>query len=374
MQFYSHSRAFKMKFFKHRLLSGFGLLFGLVTFLLNFWAHEHPDFIERWYSRGFFQAVRCCFDWTLGQLPFPSFYLFWIAVLISAVLFYRNRPRQGGFWPKVGSWMFRLFGFAGLLFGLFFWLWGFNYARIPLEKQMGLQVRALDSTALWQAFGTETQCVDSLRAILVGDDTSALDDRRFWPLHAEDTVREALKKWLVQEGFPVAGRVRGRIIYPAGTLFYFGAAGIYWPFVGEGNIEGGLHPLRKLPAMAHEMSHGYGFCDEGVCNFTAYAALCEHTNTYIAYCARLDYWSTLAKACSENNPAQFDILIQKHIPKGIIADILSIQTQHNKFGELAPAIRYKVYDNYLKAQGVSAGMMSYEEVLMLVAAWRKRAG
>jgi len=371
-QFYGYSNNYYMRLSKHLSISTLGIFFGLTTFLLNLWAHRHPAFVEHWYSRGLFQAIRGCFDYTLGLLPFPSFYLFWIALIVSAVLFYRNRPKQGSLLSKLGNRLFRLLGFSGLLFGLFFWLWGFNYARIPLEKQMGLQVQALDSTTLWQAFETETQCLDSLRTMLVGNNTSALDDKRFWPVHAEDTIREALTKWLAQEGFPVTGRVRGRIIYPAGTLFGFGAAGIYWPFVGEGNIEAGLHPLRKLPAMAHEMSHGYGFSDEGVCNFTAYAALCEHPNTYIAYCSRLDYWNTLAKACRQNNPRQFENQLQAHIPKGIIADELAIERQNSKFGELAPAIRYEVYDNYLKAQGVSAGMMSYEEVLMLVAAWRRR--
>ncbi len=361
-----------MKISKRLNIHALGILFGLGTFALNLFAHQNPAFVERWYSRGFFQLVRNGFDWTLGRLPFPAFYLFWLVVVVALVLFVRHRPRRGSFGGMLSQGAYRLFGFAGLLFGLFFWLWGFNYARIPIEKQMGLELRPLDSVGLWQALETETQALGALRASLVGDDTTALTDERFWPVCAEDTVRDALKKCLAKEGFPVPGRVRGRVIHPAGTLFYFGAAGIYWPFVGEGNIEAGLHPLRKLPAMAHEMSHGYGFCDEGVCNFFAYAALCEHSNPYIAYCARLDYWSTLAKTCRENNPTQLDSLVQHRIPKGIIADVVSIQRQHGKFQELAPAVRYAVYDNYLKAQGVSAGMMSYEEVLLLVAAWRER--
>ncbi len=361
-----------MKISKRLNWSAFGVLFGLTTFALNLFAHQNPAFVEHWYSRGLFLVLRNCFDWTLGRLPFPAFYLFWIAVLYLAVWFYRNRPKQGSIWAKLRVGLFRLLGFGGLLFGLFFWLWGFNYARVPAEKQMGLEVQALDSALLWRSLENETKCLDSLRSILAGADTAALADQHLWPKNAEDTVREALKKWLVQEGFPVAGRVRGRLIHPAGTMFYFGAAGIYLPFVGEGNIEAGLHNLRKLPAMAHEMSHGYGFCDEGVCNFMAYAALCAHPNTYIAYCARLDYWSTLAGACGENNPVLMDSLFQSHIPGGIVADVLSIRRQHTKFKELAPAIRYGVYDNYLKAQGISAGMMSYEEVLLLVAAWRKR--
>lgn len=352
-------------------LPGLAILFGAVTLLLNFWAHHHPAFVERWYSRGLFQWIRLGADSTFGQLPFPSFYLFWAGVVAFWVWIYRRRPRLAVRRPKLEYWFTRLFGFAGLLFGLFFWLWGFNYARIPLPTQMGLELQSPEPAALWQELDSETQILDSLRAALVGSDTNALNDARFWPAHAEDTVREAVKKWLAGENFPTGGRVRGRFIYPAGTLFKFGASGVYWPFIGEGNLDAGLHPLRKLPSMAHEMSHGYGFSDEGVCNFIAYAACSEHSNTYIAYCARLDYWNTLANACRAMDGERFEQQFRKNIPAGILADQQAIRRQHRKFRELAPTVRYRVYDSYLKAHGIESGMHSYGEVLVLVQAWRK---
>lgn len=351
--------------------SGLGAIFGLSTLLLNTWAHEKPTFIEYWYSRGLYQNIRCALNGTFGQLPFPAFYLFWIAVLFCLIFLYRRRTSTPGFWPKFKYWLARLGGLTGLLVGLFFWLWGFNFARIPLDKQIGLIVQPVDSAVLWQELRKETLALDSLRATLIGNDTAALNDKKYWPIRAEDTIRVAVEEWLVSEGFPVGCGVRGRFIHPEGTLFLFGAAGIYWPFVGEGNIEAGLHPLRKLPSMAHEMSHGYGFCDEGVCNFIAYAACSGHTNTYIAYCSRLDYWSTLSRACWRSDPKRYISDFAPGIPPGIRADEAAIRLQHRRFKELAPELRYEVYDAYLKGQGIASGMLNYDEVLMLVIAWRK---
>ena len=271
--------------------------FGLLTLLLNLLAHRFPVFTEQWYSRGFFQAVRSGFDWTVGQLPVPAFYLFWAGILACWIVAYRRRPPLKGLRSKLRYWLVRVLGFAGLLVGLFYWLWGFNYARVPLETQLELPALLPDSASLWADLAEETRMLDSLRTRLAGTDTVALDDRRFWPADAEGTVRAAVEKWLATEGFPTGGRVRGRRLYPQGTLFLFGASGLYWPFSGEGNVEAGLHPLRALPTMAHEMSHGYGFCDEGVCNFIAYVSCAEHADPYIAYCARLSYWSTLARTC-----------------------------------------------------------------------------
>lgn len=349
-----------------------GLWFGLLTLLLNEWAHFRPTFVEHWYSRGLFQWVRGGFDHTLGQLPFPSFYLFWLGVLCCAIWAFRRRPAGQGFWVKTRYWVVRLLNFSGWLVGAFFWLWAFNYARIPLHEQMKLDVQPLDSATIWRELRLETRVLDSLRNELVDTDTNALNDERFWPKNAEDSVRASVEKWLAGANFPVNGAVRGRFIYPKGTLFSFGASGIYWPFIGEGNLEAGMHALRKLPAMAHEMSHGYGFCDEGVCNFLAYVACTEQPNTYLAYCARLDYWSTVANACLENDPLRYQTEFRPRIPPGIAADVRAIRKQNLQYQELAPAIRYEVYDAYLKAQGIKSGMLNYDEVLMLVVAYRKK--
>lgn len=311
-------------------------------------------------------------DATFGQLPFASFYLFWVLVVLYWGHLLLKRPILSGFTAKMKYWAGRLLGFSGLILTLFFWLWGFHYARTPLIQTLEIRPQALDSATLWQALYQETTVLDSLRTQMVGRDTNALNNRRFWPKNAEDTIRTALQTWLTETGFPANGRVRARFIYPKGTLFAFGASGIYWPFIGEGNLEAGMHPLRQLPAMAHEMSHGFGFSDEGGCNFIAYVACAEHPNAYIAYCARLDYWTTLAGACRAMNPPAYDTQFKPQIPRGIVADQHAIFRQHSQYTEIAPAIRYQVYDSYLKAQGISSGMLNYDEVLMLVDAWKRR--
>ncbi|MCY7327311.1 MAG: DUF3810 family protein, partial [Saprospiraceae bacterium] len=234
-----------MKFPKTLSASVKWVIFGLVTLLLNLLAHQQPEFVERWYSRGIFQGVRYGIDQTTGRLPFPVFYLFWIGVVVCWVLLYWRRPRVGTLRLKAGYWLTRFLGFVGFIVGLFFWMWGFNYARVPLKTQLGLQVQPLDSTALWQELARETQDLNTLRTALVGNDTNALDDARFWPTHAEDTIRETLIQWLVNENFPVGGRVRGRFIYPQGTLLAFGSSGIYWPFVVEGNVDAAFKCNKK---------------------------------------------------------------------------------------------------------------------------------
>jgi hypothetical protein len=54
--------------------------------------------------------------------------------------------------------------------------------------------------------------------------------------------------------------------------------------------------------------------------------------------------------------------------------VKAIRKQNSQYKELAPRLRYQVYDSYLKAQGIKAGMLNYDAVLMLVQAWRAARG
>lgn len=357
---------------KHLRCPGVGVLFGIITLIISQIAHALPWVVEEWYSRGLFGWIRRFWDFILSHSAIPGFYIFWCGVVLYWWWIWLKSPVKPALWrARFLYWLERLLGFTGFIVGSFFWLWGFNYARVPVHEQLQFAPEPLDSLQLWSALEQETKMLDQLRFQLAGADTLPLNDRSLWPPQAEDTIRAAVQDWLARHGYPSSSRVRGRMIYPEGLLFSFGASGIYWPWAGEGNLESGMHPLRVLPAMAHEMGHAYGFGDEGVCNFIAYVSLADHSNAYLAYCARLDYWGDLARACRRQNPETFRNDFLPQIPAGILADEAAIRKQHAKYQELAPELRYQVYDSYLKAQGIASGMLNYNEVLMLVEAWKK---
>jgi hypothetical protein len=343
----------------------------LLTLLLNRWAAGHPETVENWYSNGLFQGVRLVADYTTGRLPIPAFYLFWAGVIGWWGWQIWRRPALTGWHTKLFFWIAKIAQFAACLIALFYWMWGFNYQRVPVARHLSLHPVPLDSAALWDELRLQTAVVDSLRRQLRGTDTTALHDKSLWPPNTEDTIRAAVENWLTANRYTAKGRVRGRLLYPGGVLRVFGTAGIYWPFAAEGNVDGGLHPLEQLPGMAHEMAHGFGFGDEGICNYIAYAACHQHPNLYIAYAGHLSYWRIVAGNCLESDPARYDSLFRPFMPRAIRADLNSIYAQSRKFREWMPRLRYRVYDHYLKAQGIQAGMLNYDEVMMLVRAGRE---
>lgn len=327
--------------------------------------------IEQYYSRGLFLYIRSLFDYTTGLLPFPTLYILLPVLLIFLIKKLKNR-RASGQKPLRRLMLFLkgLLEFLSLTVFLFLLLWGFNYGRVSIEEQLGFEPEPLDYFQLTEELEKATEELISARSLIPGITDSALQVG-FKAVEYEDEIRRELKNCLNRFGYPTPGKVRGRLLYPKGSLLRISTAGVYFPWVGEGHIDPGLHPIQIPFVMAHEMSHGYGFGDEGTCNFTAYLALANSENPIFAYSARLGYWNYLARAVYGYDPEAYREFYLC-LPVGVRADRRAIIKNAKKYPDIFPAARDAFYNQYLKTQGIKEGIKNYSRVVMLGAAWRKK--
>ncbi len=344
---------------------------GALVIVLRQITDAHPEWIERYYSRSFFQVLRIGIDYGLGWIPFPLIYLFAPALLLLLGFRIRRFFRtQGGFSEKLISGTLSVLGFAGALVFFFMVLWGFNYGRLPVESVLKLDPHPLDVKELEMELEKETETIIALRGAIPGvPDTGALVPANF-PADMEQQLRKALKEQLSLYNYPTRGRVRGRLLFPKGIFLRFSSAGLYFPFTGEGHADGGLHPLQLPYVLAHEMAHGYGFGDEGTCNFWAYLACSRAQSPVLAYCGHLTHWRTLAVHFRRYEPETYKRL-RESLPPGILADIMAINRNIMEYPDIMPRFREAAYEAYLKSQGISEGIQNYDRVVMLVKAWRE---
>lgn len=344
-------------------------LFALMTLLLRALAQAYPAVTEQWYSRGLFQGIRWCFDVLLGWLPFPLSYFLFALVLwtlgrgIGRLFFQKNISFKKRAW-RAGS---GLFAFLCGVIGLFYWLWGYNYNRVPIETQLSLPAVHPTAQDIAAALEAQTALVLSLRPTLQADSSRAIDGPL--PRDMENMVRTEVAQCLQTLGFPASGGVRGRQPFWNGFLLRFGALGVYNPFSGECNIDPALYFLTKPYNLAHEFCHGYGFGDEGTCNFLAYIALARSQQPLLRYSAELDYWRTLAGTYRRLTPETY-AKFRKTLPGGFRADLELIYKNLEQYPEFFEAFRYRLYDQYLKAQGMAEGMQNYNKIIPLVMAYR----
>lgn len=329
------------------------------------------DFIEQYYSRGVFLWIRKIMSGLTSWLPFAFVYLLFFAVLFLLIRWLYT------FFKSPKPWSKKLFGLTTSLVALaggaiFFFqlLWGFNYGRIPLEKQLALEVKPLTADDLraeldWAINGMLTyrqRVADTLGSAIPTDEM---------PLNIEDTMRDRIVNTLSSLGYPTSSKVRGRLLSPQGILLRISTAGVYIPYTGEGHIDAGLHHLQLPFVLAHEMSHAYGIGGEGDCNFLAFLACINADDPYLKYVGYLYYFRYVAPDYRAYRPEEYKI-IWSELPEGIKNDLRAIREQMAKFPDILPAVRDAAYNTYLKAQGIEDGIKNYDRVTMLAAAWRRK--
>jgi Protein of unknown function (DUF3810) len=340
------------------------------TLLLRACFHAFPGLTEQLYSRGIFQGVRYAIDILTGWLPFPLTYLLFGLLLwklvagVRYLFFNKTTPIRE---RLLTSGRQSLAFLCGVIV-LFHWLWAFNYSRIPIEQHLSLPRIKLTEQDIKTALDAQTSLVLILRTQMQPDSSQAIAFE-FPADELEAAVRQEVQRELQRLQYPAPGKPRGRQPFWDGFLLRFGAAGIYNPFTGECNIDQGLHFLTKPYNLAHEFCHGYGFGDEGTCNFLAYLALEKSEQPMLRYSAELDFWRELAGAYRRLQPDTY-AAFRATLPTGFIADLDNIYKKHDQYPEYFAAFRYDVYDRYLKAQGIQEGMANYGKVIPLVLSYR----
>ncbi|WP_353483136.1 DUF3810 family protein [Haliscomenobacter sp.] len=344
----------------------FWIIAGGFALSLKFFLGNESKLVEDWYSRGLFIGVRYTFE-LLSWMPIPLMYLFWLMVLWGAWKKIQSW-RKDGF--AIGQFLLGTASFLGALLFFFFTLWGFNYSRVPIERQLGLRLKPLNKVELDSAFQRETLLLICLRAKIPHAQNRALG-RTDFPKKLERSLSESLESWLSDQHFPTPGRVRGRLLYPEGVFLRFSTAGLYFPYTGEGHIDPGLAPLQWPYTLSHELGHGYGFADEGTCNFLALMGCDRSRDLAIRYSGRLNYWRTLAGQLRRYDSEAFQKMRDK-LPKEIQLDLEAINTAFLRFPDFVPDLQPRIYNAYLKSQGIAEGVLNYDRVVMLAEAYAER--
>lgn len=340
---------------------------GLFALGLRFLAGLFPDQTDQIYSRALFPLLREFIDTTLGRLPFPSVYFFFLSVLLVVYFFFRRLRLKKSWQSKIKYSFQALANGTGALTFFFLVLWGFHYQRTPIPDQLGLKVNPLSLEELKQEVVITHDLARGYRD-LISSDTIAIEGTEAYS-DLEKKVRENLKNHLFVLGLEYKGKPRTKLFPPPGMMRRMGILGIYWPFTGESYIDPTLHHLEKPFTIAHEMAHSFGVTNEGEANFVAWVICNRSEDPLLQYSAQLRLLIYLLRDYSRLAPDDYRIWLP-NLDRGIVNDIVSIREQGNKYPPFSIEFSRKSNDIFLKSQGVKAGIKSYSQLPMLVRAWR----
>jgi len=330
------------------------LLMGIIFFFF-------PVLAEKLYGEWIFPSIRLFFNVLSFISPIPIVYFF-----ISWVLFLS--------WKNIAVWMkgrkkiipffYDLFYFCLFMAAIFYWFWGMNYFRSNEVERLGLHPEAVDKVRLTDWTKSWTEKVNQSRTLLIQN-----EQERQGFIFSRKTLKTEL-----EVGFQQLMRDHGFIEYrhlpilfwrPKGLWLRNSAAGFYFPFTGEATLDSGLHPFQVPFTMAHEMAHAIGFTDEGVCNLLALIVCLRSEDPFIRYSGKLTFWRYLARELRRLDPEFYSTVYNEILTEVVKEDLKSIHENSLKYADWFPGLQRKVYDTYLRAHGITEGVSSYSEVLML---------
>lgn len=145
---------------------------------------------------------------------------------------------------------------------------------------------------------------------------------------------------------------------------------MYFFWLGEGQVDVGFDLLFIIFVMAYELFYGYGFGDEGICNFWAYVVCICLVDLFIVYVGYLDYFCIFVVYyfCYD---WEVYFVFWEQLFIGIQVDFDVINDNLRKYFDIMLELCYVVYDIYFKVQGIKEGIKNYSCVVMMVKVWKE---
>jgi hypothetical protein len=301
--------------------------------------------IENDYANGIYAGLARTFVPLANALPFTAgdgiFALIALGMIAAWIVGWR---RGRGAWPgRVASLALHT---AAVVAAIIIWFdaaWALNYRRAPIVRRVAFDPARLSARNV-SAFSAEI--VSALNA------TAPL-------AHARQETETDMERALAAAFEPVVRRLGDRyaviVSRPKVTMFdgWFGMAGIggQWdPFAYETVLNAQFLPFERPFAIAHEWGHVAGFGDESDANLIAALTTLRSKDPLIRYSGL--FWAYGFLPDADRHAARLSPLVR--------ADLAAARQRFMRtYNPRLYALQWYVYDKYLRANRVSAGVVSY---------------
>ena len=340
------------------------IFFGLLPIQLLFicFVKKNPLWIEKFYSKGFYPFLFNIYKSFLNNLSFSIGDILYIFILIYlAVYFLKIIKRRF----KLKSIVINILSTISIVIFIFYFTWGLNYFRMPLYKRIGYKINY-----------TEKEIENTLNILIKNSNK----------LHKSLTNSDSLAVNIPYNKTKIGSLIENEFNFDlekhhtkpyiknsmfSTSLSYMGYAGYLNPFTLETQINTKIPKLNYVFTAAHEMAHQLGVASESEANFIAFYTCINNEDPFIqftGYIFALNYcYSELIKI----NPTKANKAI-KSLNFGIKENFRELSQFWKLYQNPIEPILKKGFDFYLKVNGQTQGIKSYDEMSGLVIAYLQK--
>lgn len=346
-----------------KILSFFLLIQIIVVSVIS----SFPDFIEHYYSQGFFLVLSKFQHLQLFWIPFSLGDLFYVVIIfwiVKWIIFLFKRK-----FKPFRLIIYQALAFLSVTYFLFHVFWGFNYYRNPLH--VNLDMEADYTTEELAEFTCDLiQKSNHLHSQLVKNDSIAVT-YDFKKNELQNLVFETYQNFKndnLKLSYPYENLKSSMLSLP---LTYAGFSGYVNPFTNEAQYNTLVPKYKQPTTMAHEIGHQMGYAKENEANFIAAIVTMNSKNKFIRYSGL-----TFALKYSLNDiylrdPELFSIL-KDEVNPGILKNYMDVQLFWEKHRGPAEFVMKTIYGNYLKVNKQPGGLKSYSYVVALLVNYNKK--
>ena len=342
------------------------LLLGIQVIFMK-WIGNNPSFVENYYSRGIYPYISSFLRILFGWMPFSFGDL--IILFFGLYLIYIIYKLVSTRFTNMASKIFGITSFISIVYFLFYFLWGLNYFREPLNKNLEFKTTSYNNEELINLTKyLVTKLNQSHLAITKSDSISVIIP------HSNQDIYLLAKK-----GYQKLAHDNSLFTYKYGTAknslisvfqSYNGTSGYLNPFTGEAQVNR-LIPKTILPTTTtHEMAHQIGFAAENEANFIGFLAALSNDDPYFKYSAYRMATRYVIFELYKRDKDTFEE-IYKTLNKGILIDFKSSSDFWNTYKNPFEPIIKKGFNAYLKSNKQQEGIQSYNFVVDLLISYFK---
>jgi len=234
-----------------------------------------------------------------------------------------------------------------------------NYQRLPLTAKLDWDSRRVTRQA---ALDLARTAIEQLNAEVPAARGRPMPEPEQWRAALERSFREVVRELGHRPDFSAVAPRRS-LVNP--FLEAGGVDGFINPFGYEVILDNSVLPFEKPFLLAHEWSHLAGFADESEANFIGILACLRSDLPAIRYSGWLNLWLYLPK------PRPGAVESWPELSPLVVHDLAAIRERVLK--HLKPVVmkaQQQIYDHFLKANRVPAGIGSYNLVARLMVGTR----
>lgn len=244
-------------------------------------------------------------------------------------------------------------------------MWGVFYGADSFQDKSGLTARggtAEELTTLTRQYAEELSALS---------DQVARDENGCFAVSRRDIFAFAPHAYdgLVQEFDCLSlPRTAPKAFVSSRAMSALDFTGFYFPFTGEANLNDEC-PAAYLPmTICHELAHQQGIASEQECNFVGIMAAALSADPAYRYSGYLLGYVHLSNALYRADAEAWQA-IRDSLPDTARADLRQNSAYWAQFSGPVRTVSNKVYDGFLKSNGVSSGIQSYGTVVDLLLAY-----